>query len=130
MKNLLYLVGCVCLFVSLSGCSSNSSGQSGFSCFKNRPFRTKFQSCFGGAPCNTCSPPAGQPANCGTNVAPLCDSCGVNGSVTPGVSLYSETGLNGPINNQIIQNPSPIYPEGAIQGGMDSGSIQPPMAIQ
>jgi hypothetical protein len=123
MKNYLYLTACIGLAVALSGCSSTSCGN-GFSLFKNRPVRTRLQSWFGGAPCSTCFAPAGQPTNYGTNVAPLCDSCGLNAD--PGIQLYNETNLNGPLNNQIIQNPSPIYPDGSIQGGVGNGGVQPP----
>ena len=124
MKKLLYLTACVGLVVAMSGCSSNSCGTSGFSCFKDRPLRARCHSWFGGDRCDTCCPPAGQP-NCDSNVAPLCDSCGVSTPHAGNVSLYSEPGLNAPITNQPIQNPSPDFSGSATQGGADAG-VQPP----
>jgi hypothetical protein len=41
------------------------------------------------------------------------------------VPLYSEPNLNGPVTNEIIQNPSPIYPEGTVPSGLGNG-VQPP----
>ncbi len=126
MKKFLYFAACVGLAGLMSGCAYND-----YSCnnpFKNRPVRTKIRSWFGGDPCSTCNAPAGQPTNCGTNVAPLCDSCGTSGSMSqsyypgtgdPGVQLYEDPNLNAPLSapvyNQGIENPSPVYPDAGAQ---------------
>lgn len=117
MNKNLYVVVCLSLAIGLvivmSGC--NTCGQSGFNCrpFQNRPVRTTIYSWFHGDPCNTCNPPVGQPVNCGTNVAPLCDTCGAefaqpvySGESDPGIPYYGETNLNPPITT-----PGPIYSE-------------------
>ena len=146
MNRNLYAVVCLSLalglIVVLSGCSSSS----GSSCNPSyRPFqnvRSSIRSCFQGDPCNTCNPPAGQPANCGTNVAPLCESCGTGaqpvfpGTVDQGVPYYGETNLNspvatpGPVYNETgasFQNGLPSLPSSDIYGtGASNGAVVPP----
>lgn len=144
MKKFLYFAACVGLAGLMSGCSWNDCSSS--NPFRNRPIRTKLRSCFGGDACSTCNPPAGQPFNCDSNVAPLCDSCGESGTVgqpvysgyaDPGVQLYEDPNLNAPLStpiyNQRIENPSPIYPDsgaqiqsGAFGTGVATETVSPP----
>jgi hypothetical protein len=119
MNKNLYVVVCLMLAIGLvilmSGC--NRCGPSRFNLrpFQNRPVRSAIDSClYGGDACNTCNPPAGQPANCDSNVAPLCDGCSAgefaqpvySGEAAPGIPYYGETNLNPPITT-----PGPIYNE-------------------
>lgn len=126
MKKFLYFAACVGLAGLMSGCACRDYSFS--NPFKNRPVRTKVRSWFQGDPCNTCNAPAGQPMNFGTNVSPLCDNCGsvgsigqpvYSGNVVPGVQLYDDPNLNGPLSTpafgQGIENPTPVYPDGGVQ---------------
>lgn len=107
---------CAGLIALTSGCSGT-----GRSCFSN-----PFKSCFRGDACSTCNAPAGQASNCGTNVAPLCDSCATNtgvaappaysGIADQGVPLYGDPSLNAPeFSNPTIQNGRVTYPESGYQ---------------
>ena len=100
--------------VCSSGCATAGSGSSGFSLFqssapRNQPFRDSVRNWFRGDECDTCNAPAGIPANCNSNVAPLCDQYGSQfGQAQPvyssvptqqqpigqGVQLYSDPNLN------------------------------------
>ena len=126
MKKFLYIAACVGLAGLMSGCASRD-----YSCdnpFKNRPLRTKWRSWTRGDACDTCNAPAGQPINCDSNVAPLCDSCGPAGQIgqpvyssntVPGVQLYDNPNLNAPLStpvyNQGIEYPAPIESNGGAQ---------------
>ena len=144
MKKFLCFAACVGLAGLISGCACRDCPPD--NPFKNKPIRTKLRSCFGGDPCNTCNPPAGQTINCDSNTAPLCDSCNTPGSfgqpvysggADPGVQLYEDPNLNAPMStpvfNQRIENPSPVYPDagaqiqnGAIGTGVANEVITPP----
>ena len=139
MKKNSYVVVCLILAMGLvfvmSGC--NTCGQSRFN---NQPIRTRIHSWFHGDPCNTCNPPAGQPINCDSNVAPLCDTCGTefaqpvySGQADPGIPYYNgETNLNPPITS-----PGPVYnetgsyipnqvPAGEVYGTSAATDVVPP----
>lgn len=118
MKKILYLSACLGLVSLMSGCSCGNRT----SCQPFKSMRTKMQSWCQGDQCDTCCPPAGQPTNFGTNVAPLCDSCDTgtsvgrpvySDSVAPGVQLYDDPNLNAPMSTPIydqpIENPAPVY---------------------
>lgn len=143
MNKFLCFAACVGLAGLMSGCAYSDYSLN--NPFKNRPIRTKIRSWCGGDPCSTCSPPCGQPINCDSNVAPLCDSCAPAGSLgqpvysgnaDPGVQLYEDPNLNAPMStpiyNQRIENPSPIYPDGvqiqngAIGTGVANEAVMPP----
>ena len=146
MNKKLYAVVCLSLalglMIVLSGCSSCNQSIFSYRPFENQPVRSTVRSWFQGDPCNTCNPPVGQPANCGTNVAPLCDSCGdaaqpaFPGTVDQGVPYYGETNLNspiatpGPVYNETganFQNGVPSLPTGDIYGtSASSGAVVPP----
>lgn len=110
------LVAVACLTICVGGCatSGNSCCDSGATgifgqnrLFQNRPVRDAVQGWFQGDACNTCNPPVGMPANCGTNVAPMCNACGSSlphSTVGNGVSLYDNSALNGGVLNAPIQN--------------------------
>ena len=118
--------------VVFSGCASGTCGPRGP--FANQPIRNFFRGAF----CNTCNPPAGN-ANCGTNVAPGCNSgnCNLNGGMAPtdspigtpgafaipgnGVSYYGDPSLN---NNPVFASPSTSqnYPGTDIYGNSDSSA--------
>ena len=118
MRNLILTFG-VCLMVCTSGCATAGSGSSGFSLFqssapRNQPFRDCVRNWFRGDECDTCNAPAGIPANCNSNVAPLCDQYGSQFSqaqpvyssvptqqpIGQDVQLYSDPNLNfgAPVN--------------------------------
>ena len=119
MKKIVCSVALSVLVLAGSGCatSSCSSGgtcgsgglfsghylQRGMNLFQGQPVRSLFR----GAPCSTCNPPAGQPANCDSNVAPLCQdgNCGSHAGLInsqapvygdQGVPYYGEPTLNAP----------------------------------
>ena len=107
MKKLLYSVTGFGLLFLMAGCSSNTCEPSFCQrMWANRP--TPFRNVSRGAPCNTCNPPVGQPANCGINVAPGCESCngggiglpgpqpGFENTPAPGVPYYPEPIMNSP----------------------------------
>lgn len=130
MRNLILSIG-VCLMVCTSGCATSGGSSSEFSLFqssatRNQPFRDCIRNWFRGDECNTCNAPAGLPANCNSNVAPLCDQFGsqfgqgqpafssapIQQPIEQGVQLYSDPNLNvgtpiysgAPINEGTIVN--------------------------
>ena len=127
-RKVLAFVACLGLVAAMSGCATNTGCGGGFSLFQNNPFkdrpvRNSIRSWFQGDACSTCNPPAGLPANCGSNVAPLCDNCATQqGLGGQQVTLYGGTNLNGPESG--IPNPAPIYTEdGTVTNGV-VGEIQ------
>ena len=121
MKKMLYLVICLGLVAPMIGCATGGSSifQNGCCQSTPGPIRSTIRSWFQGDACSTCNPPAGQLSNCGTNFAPLCDSCGHSaipttvgtGVNTPPVQYYGETNLNGPatsFESPVIQSPAPL----------------------
>lgn len=83
MKNLFYAITVFSMLLVTTGCRSNSCEPS----FCERMWANRPRlNCFRGDPCNTCTPPVGQPANCGTNFAPACEDCN-GGGFGSGVQL-------------------------------------------
>ncbi len=121
MKKLLLLTACLGLIIT-SGCAGTSScaGPGLFSGFQNGsfsdgPVRRQIRSWFQGDECSTCNAPAGQ-MNFGSNVAPLCESCGnpyplANGQIQQ--PIYSgEISQGGQLGGQLYDNPvlnAPVY---------------------
>ncbi|MDG1875185.1 MAG: hypothetical protein P8J27_14830 [Mariniblastus sp.] len=111
--NKLLLTACVCLVFSFSGCalSGNRNCDSG-RYFGQRlmqrktPVQDAIRGIFHGDACNTCNPPAGMPANCGTNVAPLCDTCDGATQTNPGIQFYGDPNLNAPMSSPSLVDPN------------------------
>ena len=123
VKRVLYIAACLTLTFAVSGCANRP--------FANQPVRTWLR----GAICNTCNPAAGQPANCGTNVAPGCTSGVCSGVESPMGSTggFAEPGAGIQFYGDPILNSTPsfgpssqIYPSNEIYGGATGSPVTPP----
>lgn len=130
IKNAVYISAVLGMVFMMSGCASNGCSPSPFGqFFQDRPIRNSIRSMFvRGDACNTCNPPVGQP-HCGTNVAPLCNSCG---SAMPGQPIMGQPTAQpvygNPVGNGVSLYEQPIL--NAPQQGYLNGDIQPAVTTQ
>ena len=138
MKNIFYVISVFSMLFLTTGCRSNSCEPS----FCERMWANRPRlNCFRGDPCNTCTPPVGQPANCDANLAPACTDCfgggvelpapqpGFQNAPAPGVPYYPETIING-ANMSTAPSNTVGYPPAQSSGPVVGSSTEiemPPM---